>query len=402
MTLASSLKAIPTSSNNAETKSVSILGSTGSVGCSTVEIVSHHPDRFRIVALTANTNVEKLAEQARALRPELCVISDPSLYSALQEALHGEGIEVAAGRDALIDAARRPSDFLMAAIVGAAGLEPTLAAVERGAQIGFANKECLVSAGSVMTKAVADFGATLLPVDSEHNAIFQVYDSDRTETIARILLTGSGGPFRTADIATMKNATPAQAIAHPNWSMGQKISVDSATMMNKGLELIEAHHLFPLSADRIEILIHPQSVIHSMVEYVDGSVLAQLGSPDMKTPIAHALAWPGRVSIPAERIDFHTIKDLTFEAPDETRFPSLRLAREAIDAGSGSQCAMNAANEIAVRDFLNESIGFLDIPAIVEETMTRMGSPNLATLADVLELDLAARHVATDISLSRR
>lgn len=382
-------------------KSVSVLGSTGSVGCSTADIISHHPERFRVVALTANSNVEKLVEQARRLQPEMCVVADETKFGDLKDALAGHDIEVAAGRAAVIEAAARPSDFVMAAIVGAAGLEPTLAAVQRGAEIGFANKECLVTAGAVMVDAVARHGATLLPVDSEHNAIFQVYAPELADGVARILLTGSGGPFRQAPHDVMRAATPAQALAHPNWTMGAKISIDSATMMNKGLELIEAHYLFPLSADRIEILIHPQSIIHSMVEYVDGSVLAQLGSPDMRTPIAHALAWPERVESPAERIDFTRLSGLTFEQPDDVRFPSLRMAREALATGGGAPCVMNAANEIAVHQFLAESIGFLDIAAVVEDTMQRLGGPEISTLEDVIALDLVARREATDISAKR-
>ena len=271
---------------------VSILGSTGSVGCNTIDLIERQPERYEIEALTANRNVALLAEQARRLRPRLAVIGDEERFGALKEALAGSGIEVAAGAAALIEAAQRPADWLMAAIVGAAGLEPTLAALHRGAIVALANKECLVCAGDLMMHEVARSGATLLPVDSEHNAIFQVFDFDRPEAIERIILTASGGPFRTLDRAVMAHVTPAQAVAHPNWSMGAKISVDSATMMNKGLELIEAHHLFGLAAERIEVLIHPQSVVHSLVAYVDGSLLAQLGTPDMRTPIAYTLGWP--------------------------------------------------------------------------------------------------------------
>jgi 1-deoxy-D-xylulose-5-phosphate reductoisomerase len=373
---------------------VSILGSTGSVGCNTIDLIERQPERYEIEALTANRNVALLAEQARRLRPRLAVIGDEERFGALKEALAGSGIEVAAGGAALIEAAQRPADWLMAAIVGAAGLEPTLAALHRGAIVALANKECLVCAGDLMMREVARSGATLLPVDSEHNAIFQVFDFDRPEAIERIILTASGGPFRTLDPAVMAHVTPAQAVAHPNWSMGAKISVDSATRMNKGLELIEAHHLFGLAAERIEVLIHPQSVVHSLVAYVDGSLLAQLGTPDMRTPIAYTLGWPERMPAPAERLDLAALGQLSFEPPDLERFPALRLARQALQSGGAAPTILNAANEVAVAGFLGGEFGFLEIASIVEETLATMPLDKPASLDAVFALDTEARGVA--------
>ncbi|MGB1027530.1 MAG: 1-deoxy-D-xylulose-5-phosphate reductoisomerase, partial [Rhodospirillaceae bacterium] len=304
---------------------ISILGSTGSIGTSTIDLIERNPDHYQVVALTANRNVKDLAAQAKALRAEVAVVADPSALADLQDALAGTGIEAAAGPEAVIEAASRDAEFLMAAIVGAAGLAPTLAGVAKGITIGLANKECLVCAGDLFMADVARHGATLLPVDSEHNAIFQVFDRDRPKGIEKIILTASGGPFRTWTREAMAAATPEQAVAHPNWSMGAKISVDSASMFNKGLEFIEAHYLFDLPPDRIDILVHPQSVIHSMVSYVDGSVLAQLGSPDMRTPIAYCMAWPERMDAPVKRLDLGEIARLDFETPDETRFPAIRV-----------------------------------------------------------------------------
>ncbi|MCG8689794.1 MAG: 1-deoxy-D-xylulose-5-phosphate reductoisomerase, partial [Minwuiales bacterium] len=315
---------------------VTILGSTGSVGCNTIDLIRRQPEAFVVEALTAYGNVSALAEQARRTGAKLAVIGDPALYDDLKQALDGSGVEAAAGPEALVEAAARPSDRVVAAIVGAAGLEPTLAAVRRGAVVALANKECLVCAGELMTREVAEHGATLLPVDSEHNAIFQVFDFDRADAVERIILTASGGPFRTFDLEAMATVTREQAVAHPNWDMGAKISVDSATMMNKGLELIEAYHLFPVPAERIEILVHPQSVVHSLVGYVDGSVLAQLGSPDMRTPIAYSLGWPDRVAAPAPRLDLASLGQLTFYAPDSERFPALRLARQSLQSGGST------------------------------------------------------------------
>ncbi len=380
-------------------RSITILGSTGSVGCNTVELVENNPGDYVVEALTANSNIKLLVEQSLRLKPNTAVLADPEGYQALKEALAGTGIEAAAGPDALIEAADRPADWVMASIVGAAGLKPTLTAVRRGATIGLANKECLVSAGDMFVKEVVTNGATLLPVDSEHSAIFQVFDFDNAERVHRIILTASGGPFREASLDEMAKMTPEQAVAHPNWDMGAKISVDSATMMNKGLELIEALHLFPVSGDQIEILVHPQSVIHSMVDYVDGSVLAQLGTPDMRTPIAHALAWPKRMAAHAPRLDLAEIATLTFEAPDMDRFPALRLARQALNTGGAAPTVLNAANEVAVRHFLDKNIGFLDIARIVEETLIAAPDGRLANLDDVAEADAEARQIAEDLVL---
>lgn len=379
-----------------DVRSVTILGSTGSVGCSTVSLIEAERERYVVEAITANRNVEKLAEQARRLRPRLAVIADESCLADLKEALAGTGIATAGGPTGLLEAAAMPAERVMAAIVGAAGLAPTLASVRRGATVALANKECLVCAGELMLGEVARHGAKLLPVDSEHNAIFQVFDFEQPERIEKIILTASGGPFRNADRAAMAAATPEQAVAHPNWDMGAKISVDSATMMNKGLEMIEALHLFPISAGQIEVLVHPQSVVHSMVAYCDGSVLAQLGSPDMRTPIAYSLAWPQRMTAPVPRLDLADIASLTFEAPDEERFPALRLAATALRSPGGFATAMNAANEVAVQGFLNERIGFLDIIATVERTLEALDPGTVSSLEDVDAIDGAARRMAED------
>lgn len=372
-------------------RSLTILGSTGSVGTSTLDLVSHHEDRFRIEALTANNNIELLATQARQFRAQLAVTANDARYKELKSLLSGSGIEVAAGRDALLEAARRPSDLVMAAIVGAAGLGPTLEAVRRGCVIALANKETLVCAGEIMMREVAHHGATLLPVDSEHNAIFQVLDRDHLESVERIILTASGGPFRSFDQRGMERVTPAQAVAHPNWEMGAKISVDSATMMNKGLELIEAHHLFGLPQERIEILVHPQSVIHSLVAYVDGSLLAQLGAPDMRIPIAYALAWPKRMQAPVSRLDLAELVQLTFEKPDEERFPALDICRDALIAGGSAPTVLNAANEIAVEGFLSGRLGFLEIARLVRQVLESTDWPAPTSLEDALRIDDEAR-----------
>ncbi len=373
---------------------VTILGSTGSVGCNTIDLIERQPDHFHVEALTANRNVEQLATQARRLGARLAVVADDTCYADLKRALSGSGIEAAAGAKALIDAAARPAEWVMAAIVGAAGLAPTLVAVQRGATIGLANKECLVSAGDVFCAQVRASGATVVPVDSEHSAIFQVFEFDAAERVARIVLTASGGPFREYTLEAMRSATPAEAVAHPNWDMGAKISVDSATMMNKGLELIEAFHLFPVTEPQIDILVHPQSVIHSMVDYVDGSTLAQLGTPDMRTPIAYALAWPERMAAPSPRLRLEEIGTLTFEAPDDVRFPALRLAREALRAGGAAPTVLNAANEVAVHHFLQGRLGFLDIASIVEQTLTQAPIGAIDNLEDVAEADQDARRRA--------
>lgn len=382
---------------NPEPRRVSVLGSTGSVGCNTLDLIKRQPESFVVEALTANASFELLAQQAREMNARLAVVADTSKYKDLKQALSGSGIEVAAGPDAIIEAAARQTEIVMASIVGAAGLEPTLTAVRRGATIGLANKECLVSAGEIFIDEVKTSGATLLPVDSEHSAIFQVFDFDQPEKVERIILTASGGPFREFTLEQMKNVTPEQAVAHPNWDMGAKISVDSATMMNKGLELIEAFHLFPIAKDKIEILVHPQSVIHSMVDYIDGSVLAQLGTPDMRTPIAYALAWPRRISTPAERLSLEKIGTLSFEAPDSVRFPALRLAKEALQNGGSAPTLMNAANEVAVQRFLEGDLDFLGITRVVEDVLNKLSAGPLNDLEGVAEADAEAREAADSL-----
>jgi 1-deoxy-D-xylulose-5-phosphate reductoisomerase len=380
----------------ANPRSVTILGATGSVGCNTIDLIAQEPGRFVVEALTGNRNAALLAQQARQVRARFAVVADPQAYAELKAALAGTGIEAAAGRDALIEAAVRPAECVMASIVGAAGLEPTLAAVRRGAIIGLANKECLVCAGELVTTEIARCNGTLIPVDSEHSAIFQVFEADNAAKVERIILTASGGPFRTYSSERLATVTPEQAVAHPNWSMGAKISVDSATMMNKGLEMIEAFHLFPVRAEQIEVVVHPQSIIHGLVAYCDGSLLAQLGCPDMRTPIACALAWPTRMAAPSARLNLAEIATLTFEAPDATRFPGLRLAREALAAGGAAPAILNAANEVGVHSFLARRIGFLDIARVVEETLGRVANRSVSTLADVIAIDAEARAYASE------
>ncbi|MEP7350168.1 MAG: 1-deoxy-D-xylulose-5-phosphate reductoisomerase [Sphingorhabdus sp.] len=375
-------------------RTLSIFGATGSVGLSTLDLVRQHRDAFRVVALTANGNAVGLAELAREFDAELAVVAEEDAYPALKQALAGTRTEVAAGADALIDAANRNVDWTMAAIVGCAGLPPTMAAIEAGKTVALANKEALVSAGALMMAAVERSGATLLPVDSEHNAIFQCLAGGRIDQVRKITLTASGGPFRTLTLDQMRAVTPAQAVAHPNWDMGAKISVDSATMMNKGLELIEAHHLFPVGLDKIDILVHPQSVIHSMVEYADCSTLAQMGSPDMRIPIASALAWPERIATNCQPLDLATIGQLTFEAPDTARFPALRLARAAIQEGEAKPAMLNAANEIAVAAFLAGQIGFLDIADVVEATLNGYQADAPSNLQELFSIDAGARQYA--------
>jgi 1-deoxy-D-xylulose-5-phosphate reductoisomerase len=375
-------------------RGITVLGSTGSVGRSTLDLVARAPERFRVEALTAHGRVETLIEQALRFRPRFVAIGDAKRRDALADALVATGIAVGAGPDAVREAAERPADWVMAAIVGAAGLAPALAAVRRGAIVALANKECLVSAGDLFMAEVRRRGAVLLPVDSEHNAIFQVFDSENRAGIEKLILTASGGPFRTRERATLANVTPAEAVAHPNWSMGAKISTDSATMMNKGLEIIEAHHLFAMPGDRIDVVIHPQSIVHSLVAYVDGSILAQLGSPDMRTPIAYTLAWPNRMTTPSERLDLARIASLTFEAPNHERFPALPLARQALGEGAGAPTVLNAANEIAVAAFLDGRIGFLRIVDVVAETLAALPRRAPADLDDVLALDGEARRAA--------
>jgi len=376
---------------------VSILGSTGSVGTSTLDLIARAADRFEVVALAAGNNWQLLAEQAKKFRPRFVALADPAHGDDLKAALANSGIEVGIGPAAIDAAAEMEAEWVMAAIVGAAGLAPTLAAARRGAIVALANKECLVCAGGLLLKEVAAHGARLLPVDSEHNAIFQVLDAERPECVEKLILTASGGPFRKAGHHEMKSATPEQAVAHPRWSMGAKISVDSATMMNKGLEIIEAAYLFAMPEPRIEVLVHPESVVHSLVAYIDGSVLAQLGMPDMRTPIAYALAWPGRMAAPAARLDLAGLGKLTFEAPDTQRFPALSLARACLQQGGSAPTVLNAANEVAVAAFLKRRIGFLDIVPVVHrvvEDVARVlaGAPD--DLAAVAEIDRVARQRA--------
>jgi 1-deoxy-D-xylulose-5-phosphate reductoisomerase len=383
-------------------KRLTILGSTGSIGRSTLALVAAAPPgAYGIEVLVAGRDVAGLAAQAREFGARLAVVADPTGLDALREALAGSGIEAAAGPEAVIEAAGRPVDWTMAAIVGAAGLRATLAALECGRTVAIANKESLVCAGEIVLAVAARTGATLLPCDSEHNAVFQALDTKDPALIEKIVLTASGGPFRTADLATMRAATPEMAVKHPVWSMGAKISVDSATMMNKGLEVIEAARLFPIPSERIEVLVHPQSTVHGMVQYADGSILAQLGTPDMRTPIAHCLAWPNRMPVVLPRLDLAALGRLEFAAPDPARFPALRLAREALNAGGGAPTILNAANEIAVALFLDRRLGFLDIAAVVEEAMQQLGAPAVAGLDEVLALDSAARALANRLAARR-
>ena len=370
-------------------KSITVMGSTGSVGTSTVDLLKRSPELFNVEALTANRNVDLLAQQAVELNAKMAVVADEAAYKDLKSALSGTGIEVAAGADALLDAAERPSDQVMAAIVGFAGLAPTLTAIKRGATILLANKEALVCAGDLMVEEVAKNQATLLPVDSEHNAIFQVFDFENKSGIDHITLTASGGPFRCFSLQEMETVTPQQALAHPNWDMGAKISIDSATMMNKGLELIEAAYLFGLSEDKIKVLIHPQSIIHSTVSYIDGSVLAQLGDPDMRTPIACALSWPERMTAPVKQLDLAEISKLTFETPDHQRFPALDIAREALR--EHKTIVFNAANEVAVEAFLQSRVSFLGISDLVGKAVHTFASANKMTLEAVQMLDQEVR-----------
>jgi 1-deoxy-D-xylulose-5-phosphate reductoisomerase len=379
---------------------LTILGSTGSIGTNTLDVVERlgGRDRFAIAALTGNGNIPLLAEQARRVGAELAVTADEHRYGELREALSGSGIDVAAGRSGLIEAAERDAGWVMAAIVGNAGLGPTLAAARRGADIALANKECLVSAGSLFIEAVSAGGGRLLPVDSEHNAIFQVLENDQRHAVERIVLTASGGPFRTSTLDEMRHVTADTARAHPNWSMGLKISIDSASMFNKALEMIEARHLFRLSPDQIEVIVHPQSVIHSMVGYTDGSVLAQLGCPDMRTAIGYALSYPERCRLPVERLDFARLARLDFEAPDEVRFPALRLARRAMEEGGVQGAVLNGAKETALEAFIKGHVGFLAMAEIVERVMDALaGLPAAANMDDVFAADEKARRAAAEM-----
>ena len=376
---------------------VSILGSTGSIGCSTLDLIGRNQDRYHVVALTGHTNAALLATQAIEHDAELAVIADPDQYQELKTALSGSRVEAAAGDDAMMDAVARPADWTMAAIIGSAGLRPTLQAVSQGTCVALANKECLVSAGDIFMKAVEKAGTQLLPVDSEHSAGFQAMDPDSSDSIEKIVLTASGGPFRTSSQAELDAATPDEALKHPNWSMGAKLTIDSATLMNKGLELIEAYHLFPVTPAQLDVVIHPQSIIHCLVEYSDGSVLAQMSMPDMRTPIAYSLAWPERMWAPTQRLDLAKIGTLSFEEPDTSRFPALRIARDALEADNGATTLLNAANEIAVDAFLERRIGLPSIAALVEaalEGAARSGLSKPDSLEDVLALDEMGRELA--------
>jgi 1-deoxy-D-xylulose-5-phosphate reductoisomerase len=384
-----------------EVRSISILGATGSIGASTLDLIKREPHRYRVEAITARRNAAALAKIAREVGARFAVVADAAAYSELKEALAGSRIEAAAGEDALVEAAKRPADWVMAAISGSVGLKPTLAAIERGATVALANKECLVCAGSLFMRRAANTGATVLPVDSEHNAVFQALGSGSRADVRRAILTASGGPFRTWSAEAIKAATPEQALRHPNWSMGPKVTIDSATLMNKGLEIIEAHHLFSLNSDEIDVLVHPQSVVHGLVEFRDGSVVAQLGSPDMRIPIAHCLAWPGRIDGPAKRLDLAALRELTFEDPDLARFPALALARRALEAGGAAPTVLNAADEVAVGEFIAGRISFPAIAALVEATLDLAAKRGLlgepAGIDAALAVDHIARRLARDL-----
>ncbi len=384
------------------TRRISILGVTGSIGASTVSVLEHQAEgAFAVEAVTGARNIAGLAERARSLRAGVAVTADPALYGDLKDALAGSGVEAAAGPEALVEAASRPADIVMSAIVGAAGLAPTLAAARAGASVALANKECLVAAGDLFIREVEAAGSTLLPVDSEHNAIFQLVEGEAAR-IERLILTCSGGPFRTWGMEELATATAAQAVKHPQWDMGAKISIDSATLFNKALEMIEAHHLFAVAPGQVEVIIHPQSIIHSMIGFHDGSILAHLGPPDMRVAISHALTWPERGALPVERLDFARLASLTFEAPDATRFPAIRLAREAMDRGGLAGCVLNGAKEVALEAFMAGRIGFLDMAALVEEVMDSLSHLDAATgLEDVYDADAAARRGMADLIAAR-
>jgi 1-deoxy-D-xylulose-5-phosphate reductoisomerase len=388
----------------AAARRITILGATGSVGASTIDLIKREPDRYNVVAVSARRNAATLAKIACEIGAELAVVADPAAYPELKEALAGTRTEAAAGEDALFEAAQRPADWLMAAISGAVGLGPTLAAIERGATVALANKECLVCAGSLFMRRAASTGATVLPVDSEHNAIFQALSAGAREDVRRVILTASGGPFRTWTLEEIKAAKPEQALRHPNWSMGPRITVDSATMMNKGLELVEAQHLFGLAPDEIDVLVHPQSVVHGLVEYRDGSVVAQLGTPDMRIPIAHCLAWPRRIDGPAARLDLAQLRELTFEAPDPDRFPAIALTRRVLELGGAAPAVMNAADEVAVGEFIAGHISFPAIVGLVDATLDAAGKRGLlgepATVEAVVAIDHTARSLARELLLN--
>ena len=382
-------------------RTVTLLGATGSIGSSTADLLRRDPDRYAVEAVTAHRDASALSRLARELNARFAAVADPAAYGDLKSELAGSGIEAAAGEAAIIEAARRPADWVMAAITGAASLAPTLAAAERGATVALANKECLVCAGALFMRRAAAKGATVLPVDSEHNAIFQALSAGRREDIRRIVLTASGGPFRTWPLEAIRKVTVEQALKHPTWSMGPKVTIDSATLMNKGLELIEAHHLFALRPDELDVLVHPQSIVHGLVEFRDGSVIAQLGSPDMRIPISHCLAWPVRMGTPAPRLDLAQIGGLSFEEPDLRRFPALAIARRALAGGGAAPTVLNAANEVAVHEFVSGRLSFCGIPALVEATLDatqrRGETAEPASVEEALGIDHNARRLATDL-----
>ena len=382
-------------------KTISILGATGSIGSSTADLLRRDPASYAVEAVTANRDAAALAQLARELGARFAAVADKNAYAELKLALSGSGIEAAAGPEALVEAAQRPAEWVMAAITGAASLAPTLAAAERGAAVALANKECLVCAGALFMRRAAAAGANVLPVDSEHNAIFQALGSGRREDVRRIILTASGGPFRTFTVEQIRSVTLEQALKHPIWSMGPKVTIDSATLMNKGLELIEAHHLFALAPEELDVVVHPQSIIHGLVEFRDGSVIAQLGSPDMRIPISHCLAWPVRMETPAARLNLAQVSTLSFEEPDMVRFPALALARQALATGGAAPTVLNAANEVAVHEFVEKRLGFSGIPALVERTLDAMerrgGTKEPQTVEEALAVDHNARRVAVDL-----
>ena len=382
-------------------RTVTLLGATGSIGSSTADLLRRDLARYRIEAVTAHRDAAALARLARELNARFAAVADETAYGELKAALSGSGIEAAAGPAAMVEAAQRPADWVMAAITGAASLAPTLAAAERGATVALANKECLVCAGALFMRRAAAKGATVLPVDSEHNAIFQALSAGRREDVRRIVLTASGGPFRTWPLEAIRKVTLEQALKHPTWSMGPKVTIDSATLMNKGLELIEAHHLFALRPDELDVVVHPQSIIHGLVEYRDGSVIAQLGSPDMRIPISHCLAWPVRMGTPAARLDLTQISTLTFEEPDLVRFPALAIARRALAAGGGAPTVLNAANEVAVHEFVAGRLGFGGIAPLVEATLDaaerRGDTAEPQSVDEALGIDHNARRLAADL-----
>jgi 1-deoxy-D-xylulose-5-phosphate reductoisomerase len=381
-----------------DVRSITILGATGSIGASTVDLIKREPERYRVESISARRNAAALGKIAREVGARHAVVADPAAYRDLKSALSGSRIEAAAGEEALIEAAQRPADWVMASISGSVGLKPTMAAIERGATVALANKECLVCAGSLFMRRAASAGATVLPVDSEHNAVFQALGSGHRADVRRAILTASGGPFRTWSKEAIKAATPEQALRHPNWSMGPKVTIDSATLMNKGLELIEAHHLFALRPDEIDVLVHPQSVVHGLVEFRDGSVVAQLGSPDMRIPIAHCLAWPRRINGPAARLDLAKVRELTFEAPDLDRFPALALARRAMESGGAAPTVLNAADEVAVAEFIAGRIGFTAIAALVEATLDAAGRRDLLAEPTSIDAAMAVDHIARNLA----